>query len=162
MITLSHLFNERTMSSVQYFFSRILKISDNLSPMRSSSSSVLLDVHSSPKSYYDVTLQQNGNANDNITIEFIYLSDDSVPSAVPSYSYCFTSNFENFANLSPLSRRRARTHRRIVRRRRQPKNKHRTPQSSVSRTSPTPNVDAARSGRWLSNLWCCAPLLQPK
>ena len=112
--------------------------------MRSSSSSLLLNVHSSPQSNHEVSLHPNANANEDITIGFIYASDDSVPSAVPSYSYCVTSSLKNYSKSSPPSRRWARTPRRIARRRRRSNNRHRTPQRSVSRTSPTPRVDGAR------------------
>ena len=113
--------------------------------MRSSSSPLLLDVQSCQQSNHNVCLQPNTNGNDNITIGFIYSFDDSVPSAVPSYSYCVTSSLKNYVKSSPLFRRRARTPRRTALRRRQPKNRHQTPQSTESRTSPTPNVDAAKN-----------------
>ena len=120
------------------------KISDDLQPMRSSSSSLLLDVHSSQLSNYDVYLQPNANANDDVTIGFIYSSDDSVPSAVPSFSYCVTSSPENYVKSSFLVLRRARAPRRTARRRRRLQSQRQAPQSSASRTSPTPKVHAAR------------------
>ena len=94
------------------------KISDDLQPMRSSSSSRLLDVHSFTQSNHDDSLLPNTNANDNITIGFIYSSDDSVPSPVPSYSYCVPSSVENFVESQPFSRHWARTSLRTSRRRR--------------------------------------------
>ena len=120
------------------------KISDDLQHMRSSSSFLLLDVHSSPLSNRDVSLQPNANANDDVTIGFIYSSDDSVPSAVPSYSSCITSSPENYVKSSPHSRRRARTPHRTARRRRRLQGRHRAPRNGASRTSPTPKVHAAR------------------
>ena len=86
------------MSSVLNCLSRSL-ISDDLRPVRSGSSHLLLDVHSSPQSNHYVSLQPNTNANDDITIGFFYSSDDPVPSAVPSYSYSVTSSVENYVKL---------------------------------------------------------------
>ena len=113
--------------------------------MRSSSSSCLLDVHSSTQSNHDDSLLPNMNANDDITIGFRYSSDDSEPSAVPSYSYFVTSSVENFVESQPLSCRRVRTSHCTSRRRRRPQRQHRAPQSSVLQTSETPKVGAVRS-----------------
>ena len=82
-------------------FESQFQISDDVQLMRSTSSSQLSDVHSSQQSNHDVSLHQNTNPNDDNTIEFIYLSDDSVPVPVPSYSYSVTSSVENY--VKPVS-----------------------------------------------------------
>ena len=142
MITSCHLFNERTMTSVQKCFKSQFHISDNLQPMRSSSTNLLLDVHSSPQSYNGVYLQLNTNANDDITIGFIYSFDNLILSAAPSYSHCVRSSLENNVKSSLLPGHRARTPHRYARRRRRLQRQHRTPQSGMLQTSLAPNVCA--------------------
>ena len=119
--------------------------------MRSCLSHQLLDVHYSPQPIHDVSLQPNTTANDDITIGFIYSSDNSVRFAVPSYSYCVTSNLENNVKSSPLPCRRARTPHHSALRRRRPQRQHRTPRSSVLRTSLPPNVNAVHNQIRLSS-----------
>ena len=112
--------------------------------MRTSLSHLVLDVHSSSHSNHDVSQQRNTYANDDITIEFIYSSDDSVPSAVLSYSYCVTSSVENYSKSQSFFHHRARTSHRTARLRRRLQRLHQTRQCSCPRTGHTPNVDAAR------------------
>ena len=119
-------------------------ISDDLQSMPSSLSHLLLDVHSSQQSNHDVSLQPNTNANDDITIGFIYTSNNSVPSAVPSYWYCVTSSLKNNVKSSLLPGRLACTPHRSARRRRRPRRHHRTPRSGVLQTSFAPSINAAR------------------
>ena len=118
-------------------------ISDDLQTMSSSSSYLLLDVHSLQQSNNDVSMQQNTNAHDDITIGCIYLYNHSVPSAVLSYSYCVTSSAENNVKSSLFSGRLALTRHRSARRHRRPQRQHRTPQYSVLRTSLALNIKAA-------------------
>ena len=99
-------------------------VSDDSQFMRLNSSHLLLDVHSSPHSNHYVSQQPSTNANDDITIGFIYSSDDPVPSAVPSYSYCVSSSVENYVKSQLCSRRRDRTSHRIARRRHRPHRQH--------------------------------------
>ena len=118
-------------------------ISDVLHSMRSNSPH-LLDVHPSQQSNHVVSQQSNKNSNDDITIKFVYSSYDSIPGAVPSNSYCATSVFGNYLESPPSFCRRACAPGRTARCRRRAQGQHRTPQSSVLRTSDTPKVDTVR------------------
>ena len=96
--------------------------------------SITLDGHSYSHLNHDVSQQPNKNANDDITIGFIYSSAYSVPFAVPSYSYCVTSSIENYVKSLLTSRRRTRVIRRAARRRRRAQGRHRAPLSGIMPT----------------------------